>query len=471
MKILKLFIGFLLITWVFGCQKSSTDSEISIPSTPIESIMTTPLDETTMTITIHFNSMGGTVIESIDTTMLSSINEPNPPIKEGYQFFGWYTDEIIAVEQKMTDILPVSWPLSTEDLNQDIELYALFIDYKEYDEWVFTQIDDGYSATSYLGDAAHIEIPRLYKGVPIIELGYNLFENSLTLESIVIPKYVTTILDKAFEDALNLSFVIFEEDSQLEMIHESAFHGTLSLKSITIPHTVISINDYAFRRSGLENILFEEESSLTELGVGVFYMAKQLQSITIPKSVHTIEHSVFYDAISLTSITFESGISLQVIPSNFLYNAELLAEIIIPKSVISIGIQAFEEASHLSSVIFEEDSQLEMIHESAFHGTLSLKSITIPHTVISINDYAFRRSGLENILFEEESSLTELGVGVFYMANLSTITIPLSVTSVGSMAFYENDQSLIIYCMHTNQPSNWHTNWNPNLYQVIWLGS
>ena len=44
-------------------------------------------------ITIHFDTDGGTEIESITTDGASTINIPNNPEKEGFVFDGWYWDE------------------------------------------------------------------------------------------------------------------------------------------------------------------------------------------------------------------------------------------------------------------------------------------------------------------------------------------------------------------------------------------
>ena len=65
-----------------------------------------------------------------------------------------------------------------------------------------------------------------------------------------------------------------------------------------------------------------------------------------------------------------------------------------------------------------------------------MTSITIPNSVTSIGSYAFA-----------------------YCYNLTSITIPNSVTSIESYAFYSCIR-LTIYCEVTSEPSGWSSIWN-----------
>lgn len=42
--------------------------------------------------TVTFNTSGGSTIPSVEVKALTTVSEPNVPIKEGYSFLGWYSD-------------------------------------------------------------------------------------------------------------------------------------------------------------------------------------------------------------------------------------------------------------------------------------------------------------------------------------------------------------------------------------------
>ena len=76
------------------------------------------------------------------------------------------------------------------------------------------------------------------------------------------------------------------------------------------------------------------------------------------------------------------------------------------------------------------------IASSAFSGCHNLKSISIPSSVTTIGTFAFYSSGLETVTFADNSVITNIGSGTFQgCAKLTNIIIPESVTSIGPNAF------------------------------------
>ncbi|HIV01279.1 MAG TPA: leucine-rich repeat domain-containing protein [Candidatus Caccopulliclostridium gallistercoris] len=72
----------------------------------------------------------------------------------------------------------------------------------------------------------------------------------------------------------------------------------------------------------------------------------------------------------------------------------------------------------------------------AFYKCYTLTSITIPNSIISIGEYAFEYTNLSTITFEENSTLTSIGLCAFQNCNnLTSITIPSGVKDINHYAF------------------------------------
>ena len=169
--------------------------------------------------------------------------------------------------------------------------------------------------------------------------------------------------------------------------------------------------------------------SVTSIGERAFSNCTGLTAVTIPNSVTSIGDYAFAGCSGLTSIT-------------------------IPNSVTTIGDYAFEDCSSLpvennlryadtylveavdrtlSTYSIKEGTK--WIGDDAFYRCYNLTSITIPNSVTSIGNWAFRYcEGLTSITIP--NSVTSIGERAFYeLSRLTSITIPNSVTSIGDNAF------------------------------------
>ena len=235
-----------------------------------------------------------------------------------------------------------------------------------------------------------------------------------------------------------------------------AFAHCKSLVSISIPESVENIGSYAFSGcTNLKEVILPTNDILTNLSSYIFYNCNSLTNITIPNSVTSIGSYSFYNCKSLTSVT-------------------------IPGGVESIESSAFSGCSSLKEVTLPTNEKFSTINYSTFRGCISLTSITIPESVESIEDYAFYNctklkdvyySGSVNDwlkisfsynssnplynganLYINEELLTEVtednfknldgtylsiikNYAFYNCSSLTSITIPSSVTSIGSEAF------------------------------------
>ena len=196
--------------------------------------------------------------------------------------------------------------------------------------------------------------------------------------------------------------------------------GAITIPSKIDGKSVTSIGDWAFRDcTGLTSITIP--NSVTRIGIMAFRDCTGLTSITLSNSVTSIRDWAFWGCTGLTSIT-------------------------IPDSVTIIGIWAFLGCTGLTSITL--GNSVTSIREGVFDGCTGLISIN----VASGNNYYSDNNG---VLFNKEktelikypagksqtsytipNSVTSIGTRAFYKCTgLTSITIPNSVTSIGDWAF------------------------------------
>ena len=121
-------------------------------------------------------------------------------------------------------------------------------------------------------------------------------------------------------------------------------------------------------------------------------------------------------ADKITNIQFPSGITH--IDSGYFENCKI-KEITIPKTVKTISSNAFANCTELGSVNFEADSVIESIEASAF-SNCRITSITFPDT------------------------LNYIGEQAFYDCPIKDVVIPASVEFIGSSAFGNETENIIV---------------------------
>jgi len=217
-----------------------------------------------------------------------------------------------------------------------------------------------------------------------------------------------------------------------------------SITSVQIADTVTSLSDYAFYWcTALTSVTIPD--SVTSIGQRAFSACYALTSVTIGNGVTSIGYSAFDDCAALTRVTI--GNSVTTIGSEAFYQCTNLTNVTFPDSLTTIGREAFYECDSLTSVTIPDN--VTSIAYCSFSRCSGLTSVTIGSGVTSIDEYAFAgcagltsysvdaanpsySSDASGLLFnKEQTELIECPRGY-----TGAYTIPDSVTSIGSSAFY-----------------------------------
>lgn len=147
------------------------------------------------------------------------------------------------------------------------------------------------------------------------------------------------------------------------------------------------------------------------------------------------------DVVIPSKVTTEDGTECLVttIDAGCFYNNISLVSVTIPNTVVSISPDAiygtFQDCISLEEVIFEENSSLTTIGSYTFKGCTSLTNIVLPNTVTTLGQASFSGcSSLSKVALS--SNLTTIGVQTFANCKyLTEITLPSKLVTIGSSAF------------------------------------
>lgn len=282
----------------------------------------------------------------------------------------------------------------------------------------------------------------------ITSIGNSAFDDCSKLTSITLPEGITSIPERAFYDCKNLKKIVFP--NTLTTIGAEVFHGCTKLTNITFPDSLTNIGDYSFRYcSSLKNIVIPK--NVSKIGIAAFTDTNAKIQIAEGNEYYHTNGKCLIETKTKTLI-YMSGEDEIVIPTDgsvtrlgdnvFTFRCGVDIDLIIPDCITSIG-------------------------SSAFRSNANIKSVFIPASITDIGAAAFSAGDIQNIIVDEKNeyyyvdgnclietktgtliagftnaviptdgSVTRIGDSAFYyVLELTDITIPKSVTSLGSAIF------------------------------------
>jgi hypothetical protein len=308
--------------------------------------------------------------------------------------------------------------------------------------------------TGYSGPGGAVTVPSTIDGLPVTSIGEAAFTYCTSLTGITLPNRLTDIGDWAFGCCRKLTSLTLPDS--VTYIGYDAFISCSSLTNVTIGHGLSSIPEGAFSScASLTSVTIP--SNITSIGDGAFYTCSSLLAIYFLGNAPSV--GVFYygtfgaDSVILYHLAGTAGWNPFDSTSAYsrhpmaLWNPECQYNYTTNNGTITItgytgpgGAVVVPNSIHGWAVTG--------IGEDAFRITLTrLTSITLPSSVTTIGSWAFSDTGLTNMFIS--ASVTSIGHGAFFTcSNLMAITVDAanaSYSSVDGILFNKN-QTTVVQC-------------------------
>lgn len=290
----------------------------------------------------------------------------------------------------------------------------------------------------------------------VIYIGKSTFYECTALEKIKLPKSLRKVSENCFSYCDTLTSVTIPEN--VTELENWAFTNCKNLSSITIPKSVTKLGEYVFNYSeNLKSVYVSDIQAWCKIsfarGSSPLYYATELYlnnvlltDLVIPETVTSIGNYAFVDCECLKSVTIHDGVTS--IGAESFNRCENLTQLKIADGSKSITSNLIISPAYLTDITIPDS--VTSISEGALSACTKLKTLTVPFIGESANSntflgYIFGASSYSSNNSYVPKSLETLVISegcttihdnaLDGCSNIKNITIPSSITEIGSAAF------------------------------------
>lgn len=286
--------------------------------------------------------------------------------------------------------------------------------------------------------------------------GFSPFANT-PLSKVSIGDKVTTISRQCFRNTKSSKIVL---PNSVKFIADMAFMLCENLSEVQMSDNIETIGGWCFYGCAFED--FSIPSKVKYIGANAFAMCKKLKSIVIPKSVTIIGDGgvgfysgcTFSDCSSLQEIIFEES-DKPIIYCNYYQELWNVKSVFLGRQIeFNNGSENPRNTDSSSRSLFRNVNKVIFgknfteIPDYFFWYCSELETITLPNTITSIGSDAFENcSKLMGIRLPNH--LNEIKTNTFSCCyDLKEITIPTSVSEISSTAFWGCNSLASVICLN-----------------------
>ena len=278
-------------------------------------------------------------------------------------------------------------------------------------QFAFTTNNDAITITGYTGSGGDVIIPDSTNDYPVTSISSGAFPLGDSVTSVTIPDSITNIGSAVFANSGGLTNItVLAGNPDYASTNGVLFNGAMTTLiqypagllagNYVIPDSVTNIGSDAFQSSRLTNV--DIPNSVISIGFAAFN-ASRLTGVTVPNGVTSIGEGAFSSCSSLANVTIGNGVTNM--------------------SLGALG-SAFSECSSLTNIAVD----------TANPDYASLGGVLFDKTITTLIQYP---SGLTAGNYAITNSVAKIVGSAFATSLLTAITIPSSVTNIGSFAFQD----------------------------------
>ncbi|MBR4765608.1 MAG: leucine-rich repeat domain-containing protein, partial [Clostridia bacterium] len=351
----------------------------------------------------------------------------------------------------------ITLPSSIEYIGEECFINGEFIQTVEIPDSVIKIDDSAFELTSvpeivlsqtlnYIGNRCFKDSNIGNLSIPdsVIDINPNVFDRSYigelvlpeTLESFSSTAFSRCTLESLIYKCRDVVYGTFPSDLQIRNLNISEsvrrlrpklFKNINILGNITIMSGVEVIDDMAFAGSTIKEINLP--NTVTRIGYNAFRNT-QITELTVPESVSYIGIAAFASNYKLERVKFLSSNCFVDIQS-FKY-----------EKGYNYDVYPFENCPNLHEFVFNEG--IKYIPDNLLKNCAGVESVTIPYSVTDIGSYTFANTNLKSIIIPER--VESIGDGCFEnCSKLETVVINGNVFLIGDNAFGGCDKIREIY--------------------------
>lgn len=438
-------------------------------------VVTTLKKHYDFTVTVSFDSNGGTSYESQTYTLGSTYKDLPEPTKTQNVFLGWlapngqYVTSSSKVELSNVQLI-AQWEYV--NITGDYTSYLAVVNssyrntgiysatryssasavYVDWGDGAVERVDDNISklAHTYSTDGSYIV--KVSNNITNFAPSYNdsdwfntTSQNRYTFKSMVTTGSRMTATNampsQAFYYCTALSSIDWLSScyTGLTAIPSYAFHYCQGIKSLSsLPTRIKDLGNNAFYYcTGLTGTQDLRNTGLTSLySSHIFYYCTNVKEWKLPSTLTGAYFGSYVFGNNSTLSAIQLPESLTAIASYCFSNDTQLKSINIPAKTIVVNSYAFNNCQQLSAIDWQTTA-LTSVQNNAFQNCYELRDLSLPGTVRYIGNYAFQNCrAFQASALALPSSLTSLGSYAYQGCyRLKQLEIPSALTVINDYAF------------------------------------